>query len=152
MTVAACRESILGNSQDAKPTTRTATRNGKTYEQKTENIGKTKKPAPDSTPKEPEYNPEDDELASLSETVRSLSSENDALKDRLAAEVFPASEEEKTAAIDTIKSLRKEVGRLEIELRAVVSSRDSYQRENGELKIQCAMQRKQIAGMGKKAS
>lgn len=111
-----------------------------------------KKPALAVAPKEPEYNPADDELANLSDTVRSLAAENDSLKDRLAAEVFPASEEEKTAALDTIKSLRKEVERLEIELRAVVSSRDSYQRENGELKRQCAMQRKQIAGMGKKAS
>ena len=57
---------------------------------------------------------------------------------------MPASEEEKTTAADTIKSLRAEVKRLEIENAALISSRDSYQRENGELKKQCAMYRKQI--------
>ena len=95
-------------------------------------------------PSAPEYNPDEDEVAEMSETIRTLAEENDALKDRIAAEVFPASEEEKAAALDTIKSLRAEVKRLEIENRALVSSRDSYQRQTGELKRQCAMQRKQI--------
>jgi hypothetical protein len=38
-TVAARRNSIFGNSEDAKPTTRTVERNGKTYEQNTAKIG-----------------------------------------------------------------------------------------------------------------
>jgi hypothetical protein len=50
-TVAAHRVSILGNSQ-AKTTTRTAERNGKTYQQKTKNIGKTK-PSVDPSPTAP---------------------------------------------------------------------------------------------------
>ena len=103
-----------------------------------------KKPALAVVPKEPEYNPADDEVAELSEAVRTLAEENDALKDRLACEVMPVSEEEKAAAADTIKSLRAEVKRLEIENAALVSSRDSYQRDNVELKRQCAMYRKQL--------
>ena len=94
---------------------------------------------------ETEYAPGDHEADELAETIRILSEENDALKDRLAVELMPVSEEEKTVALDTICGLRQEVKRLEIENRALIASRDSYQRDNGELKSQCAMQRKQIA-------
>lgn len=97
-----------------------------------------------STDNEGAYNPADDEVAELADTVRALSAENDALKDRLAVEVMAVSEEEKTAAIDTIESLRSEVKQLEIALSAVTASRDSYQRENAELKVQLKMQRKQL--------
>lgn len=97
-----------------------------------------------SPPKQPAYDPAEDEAKEKDETIRTLSEEVDSLRDRLAVEVMPASEEEKTTAADTIKSLRAEVKRLEIENSALVASRDSYQRENGELKRQCAMYRKQI--------
>lgn len=110
---------------------------------KPENENKEKK-APVVTINAPAYDPAEDEAKEQAETIRTLSEEVDALKDRLAVEVFPASEEEKTAAADIIKTLRAEVKRLEIENAALVSSRDSYQRENGELKKQCAMYRKQI--------
>ena len=102
------------------------------------------KPVVVAASKESSYDPAEDEAKEQAETIRTLSEEVDALKDRLAVEVFPASEEEKTAAADIIKTLRTEVKRLEIENAALVSSRDSYQRENGELKKQCAMYRKQI--------
>lgn len=92
---------------------------------------------------EPFYDKSDDEVAELSETIRTLAAENDALKDRLAVGVMAATEEEKTAAIDTIESLRAEVRGLDIALSAVMASRDSYQRENNELKRQLKMQRNQ---------
>lgn len=94
------------------------------------------------------YDPSEDEAAELAQTVRTLAAENDALKDRLAVEVMAVSEEEKTAAIDTIESLRAEVKQLEIALSAVTASRDSYQRENAELKIQLKRQRKQLDRVG----
>lgn len=85
-----------------------------------------------------------DMLSELKETVVSLADENTSLKDRLAVAVIACTEEEKTAALDTIESLRAEVKRLEIEVRALTDSRNSYQRENAELKRQCAMQRRQL--------
>lgn len=101
------------------------------------------------TPQKPvaetEYAPGDHEADELAETIRILSEENDALKDRLSIELMPASEEEKTVALDTICGLRQEVKRLEIENRALIASRDSYQRDNGEMKMQMAAQRRQIA-------
>ena len=139
---------VTCNVASEKPTEKTyTTKHGTTATMTTANIGKTqpaKKPALAVVPKEPEYNPADDEVAELSEAVRTLAEENDALKDRLACEVMPVSEEEKSAAADTIQSLRAEVKRLEIENAALVSSRDSYQRDNVELKRQCAMYRKQL--------
>ena len=110
---------------------------------KPENEKKEKK-APVVTINAPAYDPAEDEAKEKDETIRTLSEEVDSLKDRLAVEVMSASEEEKTTASETIKSLRAEVKRLEIENSALVASRDSYQRENGELKRQCAMYRKQI--------
>ncbi|MBI3162195.1 MAG: hypothetical protein HYZ23_06780 [Chloroflexi bacterium] len=92
---------------------------------------------------------DDDRTAELCDTIRTLSDENDALKDRLAVEAMPVTEEEKTAAADTIASLRTHVKTLEAELGAVKASRDTYQRENGQLKKQLAMQRKEISKLTK---
>lgn len=135
-TVAAHRPAILGISQDAA--VKVVKRGGKTYEQNTANIGKSQ-PA-----QEPEYNPDDDALAEAHETVVSLSNENDALKDRIAAGAIVGTEEEKTLAFETIESLRAEVKRLEISLSAVTASRDRYMNENAEMKRQLAAQRRQI--------
>ena len=104
---------------------------------------------PGDVPTPAPYDPREDEVAELAHTVRTLAAENDALKDRIAAEVMPFSEEEKTVALDTLQELRAEVLRLEIENRALVASRDSYMRDNADMKIQCAMQRKQIEKLQK---
>ena len=135
--------------EEIKPKTRIVERNGKAYEQKTENIGK-KKEAPKQIPEaviEPANEPEmtaDDEVSILADEVVSLSEENNALKDRIAASAMDATEEEKTSALETITFLRAEVKRLEIENKALTDSRNSYQRQNAELKRQCAMQRRQL--------
>ena len=96
---------------------------------------------------EPANEPEmtaDDEVSILADEVVSLSEENNALKDRIAASAMDATEEEKTSALETITFLRAEVKRLEIENKALTDSRNSYQRECAELKRQCAMQRRQL--------
>ena len=93
-----------------------------------------------------------DMLSELKETVVSLADENTALKDRLAVAVIEGTTEEKTVALDTIESLRAGVKRLEIEVRALTDSRNSYQRENAELKRQCAMQRRQLEKLSRAAA
>lgn len=90
------------------------------------------------------YDPRDDELETALATVVSLAEENDRLKDRLAVEQMAGSEEDRLAASRTIDGLRAQVRKLEAELEAVKTSRDTYQRENGELKRQCAQQRREI--------
>lgn len=94
------------------------------------------------TPAAPAGKAED--LAEAREAVHILSEENERLSDRLAVEAMDASEEEKSQAKDTIESLRAQVKTLAAELKAVKASRDGFMRENGELKKQVSMQRKQL--------
>jgi uncharacterized ParB-like nuclease family protein len=74
------------------------------------------------------------------EAVEELVAENQRLSDRLAVEAMDASEEEKLAASETIAELREKIRILEIENQSLKISRDTYQRENAEMK-------KTIAGL-----
>lgn len=77
------------------------------------------------------------------EAVAELVAENQRLADRLAVEAMEASEEEKQAAGETIAELREQIRILEIENQSLKISRDTFQRENGELKKTVAsLQRK----------
>jgi uncharacterized ParB-like nuclease family protein len=77
------------------------------------------------------------------EAVQELVAENQRLSDRLAVEAMEASEEEKQAAGETISELREQIRILEIENQSLKISRDTFQRENGELKKTVAsLQRK----------
>jgi ParB-like chromosome segregation protein Spo0J len=90
------------------------------------------------------YDPRDDELKEAHQTASELAAENDRLKDQIAVESMDASEEAKTQAAGTIATLRAENTTLLAELAAVKVSRDAYQRENNELKKQCATQQREI--------
>lgn len=83
-----------------------------------------------------------DELAEAHHTITDLAAENERLADRLSVEAMDASEEEKTAAAQTIADLRHQVKTLEAELSAVKASRDTHMRENNELKSQIKFWRK----------
>jgi len=77
------------------------------------------------------------------EAVQELVAENQRLSDRLAVEAMDASEEEKQAAGETIAELREQIRILEIENQSLKISRDTFQRENAELKKTVAsLQRK----------
>lgn len=79
--------------------------------------------------------PEDDNRADeLAHTITELSQENEALRDRLAVEAMDASEEEKTAAAETIRELRALVKTQAAEIDALKASRDTYMREATESK------------------
>jgi hypothetical protein len=68
------------------------------------------------------------------EAVQELVAENQRLSDRLAVEAMDATTEEKVAASETIAELREQIRILEIENQSLKISRDTYQRENAELK------------------
>ena len=85
---------------------------------------------------------EPEEPEEKDEAVQELLAENQRLADRLAVNALP-SEEEKQAAADTIAELREQIRILEIENQSLKISRDTYQRENAELKKTVAsLQRK----------
>ena len=69
----------------------------------------------------------------MDEAVQELLAENQRLSDKLAVNALPT-EEEKQAATDTITELREQIRILEIENQSLKISRDTYQRENAELK------------------
>jgi hypothetical protein len=125
-------------SHDSAPQTITVTRNGTTYEQK-KRAPEWREPAPEerlapAEPPEPEYTPLDAAHDQISD-----------LQDALArASVGELSAEEKEEAAGLIARLREEVRVLKATLKAVTASRDHYQAENGELKHQIRLQRREI--------
>ena len=116
------------------------TKHGTTTTMNTANIGKKarpaepEKPAEPPPPAEPEYTPLDAAHDQISD-----------LQDALArASVGELSAEEKEEAAGLIARLREEVRVLKATLKAVTASRDHYQAENGELKHQIRLQRREI--------
>ena len=102
----------------------------------------TKKAKPPREPKAPEPKdewqnlpPEEDKDDHL---VQALVEENQNLTKKLALATLPP--EERDAASKLIDELREEVKALQIELHAVTQSRDTYQRENAQLKKQVQAQ------------
>ena len=82
------------------------------------------------------------EMELLRASVVDLMDDNALLKDKISIGLSGSSDEEKVAVTETIKSLRDEIVLLNVTIKAITKSRDSYQREN-------AMLMKQIARMKK---
>lgn len=103
----------------------------------------------DTDSQEPEYTELDqikDELHGTYETIRELTEEKNKLLDSLAAGQLP--EDEIVSAEQTMINLRKQIRNLELELDAVKSSRDIYQRDNEQLKKQCKMYVNKLKKLG----
>lgn len=74
-----------------------------------------------------------------------LQKENEDLKDQLTVALAASSDDiEKEKAQSIIKDLRAQIRLLEIDLKAVTTSRDQFQRENAQLMKQVAMLQKKI--------
>lgn len=110
------------------------------------NAKRTLTPPPESVPTA------DDGLKESAHLIEELTTENDALRDRLAVEGMDCSEEEKTLAAQTIADLRAQVKTLSAELAAVKSARDGYMREAGEAKKDAIYWRKQAEKAAKVAA
>lgn len=95
-------------------------------------------------PAEPEYTETDHHIDQLQGAVSTLREENDRLANIAAAKAFEGSEEERSDLLNRLNSLTEENARLRIELDAVKASRDTYMRENAQIKKQLKMQRKQL--------
>jgi len=77
--------------------------------------------------------------------VANLQKEYEELKDQLTiAQAASSDEIEKEKAASVIKDLRAQIRLLEIELKEMTISRDTYQRENGELKKQVSSLLKKV--------
>lgn len=91
-------------------------------------------------PPEPEVDLSDEP----DEMVEELIKENQRLSDQLAIKAMAGTEEEKNLAHETIESLREELRVAKLELVAVKQSRDTYQLENAQMKLQIKMLQKQL--------
>jgi len=74
-----------------------------------------------------------------------LQKENEDLRDQLTVALAASADDiEKERAASIIKDLRSQIRMLEIELKEITISRDTYQRENGELKKQVSSLLKKV--------
>lgn len=87
---------------------------------------------------------QDDKVTELLVTQKELEEENTKLLDQLALKIMDATPEQKKMAEQTIEELREENKRLEQALDSMTISRDSYMRENAEMKKQLVWYKKQL--------
>ena len=102
----------------------------------TSKIGKKVKPQdePKEEPKdEEEYDPAEEKMRELIDTITNLADENTILRDKIAIGQWDASEIEKIDAEEVIANLREQVRILEIDNNALRESRDMFQNRNAEL-------------------
>jgi hypothetical protein len=103
----------------------------------TSKIGKKKPPKaePKAEPEEEqdEYDPAEEKMRELMDTITHLSDENTVLRDKIAIGQWDASEIEKIDAQETIENLREQIRILEIDNQALRESRDMFQNRNAEL-------------------
>jgi hypothetical protein len=116
------------------------TKHGTTTTMQTANIGKKSKPEEPEKPAEPQPPPEP-EYTPLDAAQDQISDLQDALA---RASIGELSAEEKEEAAGLISRLREENRVLKASLKAVTASRDHYQAENGELRRQIRLQRREI--------
>jgi hypothetical protein len=102
----------------------------------TSNIGKKTKPKDDPKDEkygEKNYDPAEEKMRELMDTITNLADENTLLRDKIAIGQWDASEIEKIDAEETIKNLREHIRVLEIDNNALRESRDMFQNRNAEL-------------------
>jgi hypothetical protein len=104
----------------------------------TSKIGKKPKAEPkdehkEETSNENEYDPAEEKMQELMDTITHLADENTVLRDKIAIGQWDASEIEKIDAEETIANLREQIRILEIDNHALRESRDMFQNRNAEL-------------------
>lgn len=135
------RKSHCSRTTVTDPNARTVTtKHGTTTTMQTANIGKKSKPEEPEKPAEPQPPPEP-EYTPLDAAQDQISDLQDALA---RASIGELSAEEKEEAAGLISRLREENRVLKASLKAVTASRDHYQAENGELRRQIRLQRREI--------
>jgi transposase len=91
------------------------------------------KSEPKAEKEQDEYDPAEEKMRELMDTITNLSDENTVLRDKIAIGQWDASEIEKIDAQETIETLREQIRILEIDNQALRESRDMFQNRNAEL-------------------
>jgi len=79
------------------------------------------------------YDPREDLLKELSDTIQSLDAENTLLKDKIAIGQWNSTEIEKINISKTLEDLRKSISLLERENKSLIESRNFYQNRAAEI-------------------
>lgn len=110
------------------------------------NVATKKEPPKEKKPVDPvqEFNEAEIERETLRAAADQLREENENLQDKLTVAMAGGDDIEKEKAQSIIADLRAQIRLLEIELKAVTTSRDQFQRENAQLMKQVAMQQKSL--------
>lgn len=110
------------------------------------NVATPKEPRKEKQPVDPvvEFNESEIERENLRAAADQLREENESLQDKLTVAMAGGDDVEKEKAESIIKDLRAQMRLLEIELKEMTISRDTYQRENGELKKQVSSLLKKV--------
>jgi len=110
------------------------------------NVATPKEPRKEKQPVDPvvEFNESEIERENLLAAAEQLREENETLQDKLTVAMAGGDDVEKEKAESIIKDLRAQMRLLEIELKEMTISRDTYQRENGELKKQVSSLLKKV--------
>jgi hypothetical protein len=138
MTVGRVRIAMQEESKEEQPKERKyKDKNGNEKIMDTSKIGKKPKDEPKEQPKnEPDeetYDPAEEKMRELMDTITNLADENTVLRDKIAMGQWDASEIEKIDAEETIANLREQIRILEIDNQALRESRDMFQNRNAEL-------------------
>ena len=131
MTVGRIKSGLIYDAEK-EPEQKKYERKGKVQEIKTEKLGRKK----DKLVFEmPEAEPDDsaDLINELTETISTLSAENQKLRDIIAVGQWDATEFEKIDIQETVDSLRDQIRVLELDNAALRDSRDMFQARNAEL-------------------
>ena len=137
MTVGRVRIAMQEETKQAQPKERTyKDKDGNEKTMDTSNIGKKAKPKDEPKEvanEEEEYDPAEEKMRELMDTITNLADENTLLRDKIAIGQWDASEIEKIDAEETIANLREQIRILEIDNHALRESRDMFQNRNAEL-------------------
>lgn len=115
-------------------------KDGRVQKMDTTKIGRPKQepvvkpvPEPVTEPEEPKFDETQEFIDELTDTINTLSTENQRLKDIIAVGAWDATEFEKMDVQETIEQLREQIRVLEIDNSALRESRDMFQSRNAEL-------------------
>lgn len=137
MTVGRVRVAREEQKKDPEPTQRKyINKSGNEKVMETSNIGKKPEVEPQEDAQEDavqEYDPTEDRIRELMDTITSLEAENTALKDQIAIGQWNASEIEKLDIMQVVAELREKIRIAELENKAIRESRDMFQNKNAEL-------------------
>jgi hypothetical protein len=134
MTVGRVRIAMQEEKKEAKPKKRKyQDKDGNEKTMDTSNVGKKPKDEPKEETNEEEYDPAEEKMRELMDTITNLADENTVLRDKIAIGQWDASEFEKIDAEEVIANLREHIRILEIDNHALRESRDMFQNRNAEL-------------------